>query len=66
MLRIEAASYVELLETVYSTHLKECAKWIADEVRLRTLAGFKTFIRQELGDWTEAFSAYGSGATERR
>jgi hypothetical protein len=52
-------------ETTYSTRLKVCAAWLGQEVRVRTKAGFKAFVRQELGDWNEAFSAYGDGATER-
>lgn len=61
----DAASYVELLETVYSTRLKTCAVWLCQELRVRTKAGFKAFVRQELGDWNEAFGAYGDGAAER-
>jgi hypothetical protein len=61
----DAASYVELLETAYSTRLKACAAWLGQEVRNRTKAGFKAFVRQELGDWREAFGAYGDGAAER-
>ena len=61
----DAASYVELLETAYSTHLKACAAWLGQEVRARTKAGFKSFVRREFGDWSEAFSAYGGGAVER-
>jgi hypothetical protein len=61
----DAASYVELLETTYSTRLKVCAAWLGQEVRVRTKAGFKAFVRQELGDWNEEFNAYGDGATER-
>jgi hypothetical protein len=58
----DAASYVELLETAYSTRLKVCAEWLGQEVRVRTKAGFKAFVRQKLGDWNEALS---SGAAER-
>jgi hypothetical protein len=61
----DAASFVELLETAYSTHLKTCAAWLGQEVRARTKAGFKAFVHQEFGDWSEAFSAYGGGAAER-
>ncbi|MGI9404314.1 MAG: ABC-three component system middle component 2 [Hyphomicrobium sp.] len=61
----DAASYVELLQTAYSTHLKACAAWVGQEVRARTKAGFKDFVRREFGDWSEAFSAYGAGAAER-
>src|SRR5262245_17047560 len=57
----DAASYVELLETGYSTHLKACAAWLGLQVQIRTKGGFKAFARQELGDWTEAFSAHGDG-----
>ena len=61
----DAASYVELLETAYSNRLKICAAWLGQEVRARTKSGFKAFVRQEFGDWSEAFSAYGRGASER-
>jgi hypothetical protein len=54
----DAASYVELLETAYSIRLRTCAAWLCREVRARTKAGFKAFVRQELGEWHEAFSAY--------
>jgi DNA repair ATPase RecN len=37
----DAASYLELLETAYSTHLKACAAWLGREVRTRTKAGSK-------------------------
>lgn len=60
----DAASYVELLEAPYSAHLKACAAWLGQEVRARTKTGFKVFVRQEFGDWSEAFSAYGGGAAE--
>jgi hypothetical protein len=61
----DAASYVELLETAYSTHLKACAAWLAQEVHARTKVGFKVFVREEFGDWSEAFSVYGGGTAER-
>ena len=61
----DAASYVELLDTTYSIHLKTCAAWLARQVRGRTKAGFKAFVRQELGDWSEAFSTYGDGVADR-
>ncbi|POR42421.1 hypothetical protein CRT23_13235 [Methylobacterium sp. V23] len=51
----EAASYVELLETPYSEHLKACAGWIAREVRSQTKDSFKARIREHIGDWGEAF-----------
>lgn len=51
----DAASYVELLETPYSLHLKHCATWLASEIRKRTKPGFNAFARQELGDWTDSF-----------
>jgi hypothetical protein len=28
-------------------------------------SGFKAFVREEFGDWSEAFSAYGGGTAER-
>lgn len=56
----DAANYVELLESAYSMHLKNCAAWLRSEVRARSKAGFKAFAREELGDWSEAFSTYGS------
>jgi hypothetical protein len=55
----EAAAFVELLETAYSMRLKVCASWLADEVRQRSKAGFKEYVREQLGDWGEAFSSYG-------
>jgi hypothetical protein len=61
----DAASYVELLESPYSNHLKTCAGWLSEQVRARTKAGFKAFARDRLGDWSEAFSTYGAGASER-
>lgn len=51
----EAAAYIELLETPYSEHLKVCASWIRDEVRQHTKAGFKERLRQQIGEWGEAF-----------
>src|SRR4051794_32005876 len=57
----DAASYVELLESGYSIRLKACAAWLGEEVHRRSKVGFKDFVRRELGEWTEAFSAYGGG-----
>jgi hypothetical protein len=51
----DAASYVELLETTYSNRLKSCARWLREQVRERGKTGFKTFVREEIGDWSEAF-----------
>jgi hypothetical protein len=51
----DAASYVDLLETRYSIHLKTCAGWLAGEVRQRTKDGFKAYARERLGDWGESF-----------
>jgi hypothetical protein len=61
----DAASYVELLETRYSTHLKACAAWLGQEVRARTKGGFEAFVRAQLGDWGEAFSTLGDGVIEQ-
>lgn len=61
----DAASYVELLETAYSVRLKVCAAWLGREIRTHTKAGFKVLVRQNFGDWSEAFSAYGNAASER-
>lgn len=61
----EAASYVELLESAYSVRLKDCAEWIAQEIRSRTKNGFKLFAREQFGDWSEAFSSYGGGPGDR-
>jgi hypothetical protein len=58
----DAASYVELLETDYSTHLRRCAAWLGEQVRDRTKVGFQIFARAELGVWSEAFSARGGNA----
>ncbi len=55
----DAASYVELLESPYSRHLKHCATWLAEEINTRTKPGFSAFARQTLGDWTESFSYRG-------
>jgi len=55
----DAASYVELLESPYSRHLKHCATWLAEEINARTKPGFSVFARQALGDWTESFSYRG-------
>lgn len=60
-----AASYVELLESDYSIRLKECAAWLAVEIRSRTKGGFKAFVREELGDWGDAFSSIGGGTGAR-
>ncbi|HEV7372621.1 ABC-three component system middle component 2 [Arenibaculum sp.] len=51
----EAAAYIELLETPYSEHLKRCSAWIRDEVRQYTKAGFGERLRDQIGDWAEAF-----------
>ncbi len=53
----DAASYVELLESKYSSHLKHCAAWVANEVRIRTKSGFKAYLRDGLGDWSDSFSS---------
>jgi hypothetical protein len=53
----DAAAYVELLETSYSIRLRSCAKWIADEVRGRGKEHFKAFVRERIGDRSEAFGA---------
>lgn len=51
----DAASYVELLETTYSKQLKNCAGWLGEQVRERGKEGFKAFVREQVGDWSEAF-----------
>jgi hypothetical protein len=55
----EAAGYIELLETSYSLKLKDCADWIALQVRSTGKNQFKNFVRTRIGDWTEAFSTTG-------
>ncbi|WP_183896875.1 ABC-three component system middle component 2 [Rhizobium skierniewicense] len=55
----DAASYVELLETKYSEHLKTCAVRLATEVRRRSKEGFKEYARERLGDWGESFGTKG-------
>ena len=55
----DAAPYTELLETTYSTKLKDCARWIGKEVRERGKSGFKAFVREQIGDWSEAFGPSG-------
>jgi hypothetical protein len=51
----DAAPYIELLETTYSNRLKICAGWLGDQVRERGKTGFKAFVREQIGDWSEAF-----------
>jgi hypothetical protein len=51
----DALPYVELLETEYSRKLKDCAAWLGDQIRERGKPGFKTFVRDKIGDWSEAF-----------
>jgi hypothetical protein len=55
----DAASYVELLGTTYSNRLKHCAGWLGEQVRERGKAGFKVFVREQIGDWIEAFGPSG-------
>jgi hypothetical protein len=55
----DAAPYVELLETSYSNRLKDCAGWIGRQVRARGKNGFKAFVRERIGDWSEAFGPSG-------
>lgn len=54
-----AAPYIELLETSYSKRLKNCAEWLGDQVRERGKTGFKAFVRERIGDWSEAFGPSG-------
>lgn len=58
----EAAGYIELLETVYSEKLKHCADWIADQVKSSSKVRFKIFVRDQIGDWTDAFSTVGGNS----
>lgn len=51
----EAAAYVELLETPYSVQMKACARWLADQVKTHSKAQFKRLVREQIGDWTDAF-----------
>jgi hypothetical protein len=60
----EAASYIELLETRYSERLKECADWIAAQVRMNNKLAFKSFVRDRIGDWTDAFSPVGGNSLQ--
>ena len=61
----DAASFVGAPgDALFTIHLKTCAEWLGQEVRVRTKAGFKAFVREEFGDWSEAFSAYGGGTAE--
>lgn len=57
----EAAAYVDLLQSPYSTGLKDRAGWIAVQVSEKSHAGFMAFARSELGGWGEAFTAVGGG-----
>jgi hypothetical protein len=57
----DAASYVELLEAEYSRRLKDCATWLATQVRQRSKSGFKIYARERIGDWGEAFGTAGNG-----
>jgi hypothetical protein len=57
----DAAPYVDLLETSYSSRLKDCAVWVGKEVRGRGKAGFKAFVREQIGDWSEAFGPLSEG-----
>ncbi|WP_108512455.1 ABC-three component system middle component 2 [Bradyrhizobium algeriense] len=57
----DAAPYVELLETSYSNRLKDCARWIGKEVRERGKSGFKAYVRERIGDWSEAFGSPSEG-----
>ena len=60
----EAAGYVELLETPYSERLKDCAAWLAGQVRSTDKVAFKAFVRDSIGDWTEAFSTVGGNSVQ--
>jgi hypothetical protein len=55
----EAAGYIELLETRYSEKLKDCADWVALQLKSLGKAQFKNFVRAQIGDWTEAFGSTG-------
>lgn len=60
----EAAGYVELLETPYSERLKDCADWLAAQVRSTDKVAFKAFVRDSIGDWTDAFSTVGGNSVQ--
>ncbi|MDV3251133.1 threonine efflux protein [Devosia sp. BK] len=55
----EAASYVELLESAYSSRLKERANWVAERVKQHSKGGFTSQARQQLGDWSDSFTESG-------
>lgn len=55
----DASSYVELLESPYSQHLKHCAVWLAQEINTKSKSEFTVFARQALGYWTESFGYRG-------
>lgn len=61
----EAAGYIELLETRYSERLKVCADWIAFQFKSTGKIQFKSFVRAQIGDWTDAFST-AAGTSLRR
>jgi hypothetical protein len=60
----EAAAYVELLETSYSERLKDCADWIAQQVKSSGMNQFKSFVRTQIGDWTDAFGTTGGTSVQ--
>lgn len=55
----EAATYVDLLESKYSAHLKDCAEWVADELGRVGKSAFVSSMRNRFGDWTPAFGEAG-------
>lgn len=52
---VEAAAYVELLETSYSVSLRNRACWVSDLYRERSDSGFRAYLREHIGDWGGAF-----------
>lgn len=60
----EAAGYIELLETHYSERLKDCADWIALQVRAAGKNQFKNLVRAQIGGWTDAFSTTGGTSVQ--
>ena len=52
----EAASYVELLESGYSVRLKDRANWVAQRIAEVSKPLFTRQAREQLGDWSDAFS----------
>jgi len=59
----DAASYVDLLETTYSIRFEGTAlDGLASKCMSAVKRGFKTYVREQIGDWSEAFGPSGGRA----